>query len=160
MPVMNTQIKGGGITPTQTLSITTNGVHDVTTYAYADVQVPNPSTGTLTVTSNATYNVTNYASVDVQVPTTAPALYRELQINGSGILISNTTTTHVIDFTGITDVAEYVLTNAYYQNTGISGNVNMNSLTTISGNYACQNMFRGCSLLTGCSLNSLTINGF
>lgn len=60
----------GGITPTGTKTITTNGTHDVTTFASAQVNVPvgiSPS-GTKTITSNGTHDVTNYASAQVNVP--------------------------------------------------------------------------------------------
>lgn len=64
---------GGGITPTGTKSITSNGTYDVASYASASVSVPGivPS-GTYNITSNGTYNVTNYASASVSV--TAPAV--------------------------------------------------------------------------------------
>lgn len=62
MPIINTVIAGGGTTPTGTKSITTNGTHDVT----------------------------NYASADVQVPTTAPAHYVEKSVNANGKLVSGT----------------------------------------------------------------------
>lgn len=67
---------GGGITPVGTKTITTNGKHDVTTYAEADVQVPIPQAPSgkkvIEVTENgvSTHDVTQFAQaeVNVQVP--------------------------------------------------------------------------------------------
>lgn len=59
---------GGGITPSGTLSIISNGIYDVETKKYADVQVPGiVPTGTLDITSNGSHDVTNYATVNVNV---------------------------------------------------------------------------------------------
>lgn len=128
MPIINQTVKGGGTTPTGTISITSNGTHDVT----------------------------NYASADVQVPTAAPALYREFQLDGTGVLFTNTTTTHIMDFTGMTDISEYMLTRAYNQNRSISGAVDMSDLTAVSGQYACYYMFSDCTGLTSADLSALT----
>ena len=128
MPIMNTVIKGGGTTPTGTITITNNGITDVT----------------------------NYASADVQVPTTAPALYREFQLDANGKLFPNATTTHIMDFTGVTDVSDYALVKAYYLNSAISGAVDMGDLTTVSGTNACSYMFYGCTGLTSVNLSALT----
>lgn len=59
----------GGITPTGTKTITTNGTHDVTAYASASVNVPTGITpsGTKTITANGTVDVTNFASALVNV---------------------------------------------------------------------------------------------
>lgn len=67
---------GGGITPVGTKTITTNGKHDVTAFATADVQVPIPQAPSgkkvIEVTKNGvtTHDVTSFAQaeVNVQVP--------------------------------------------------------------------------------------------
>ena len=83
-------------------------------------------------------------------------LYREFQLDANGVLQPNTTTTHIMDFTGMTDVSDYALTRAYYDNTAIYGAVDMSDLTTISGNYACSYMFYGCTGLTSADISALT----
>lgn len=47
----------GGITPTGTLSITSNGLHDVTNYASVAVSVPTPSFLALTITNNTAFGL-------------------------------------------------------------------------------------------------------
>ena len=63
-------ISGGGITPTGTISITTNGTTDVTQYASANVQIPASAvdSGTKSINSNGTHDVVGYASASVSVP--------------------------------------------------------------------------------------------
>ena len=69
-PTVIDSLSTGGITPTGTKNITTNGTHDVTNYASAKVEVPASGitpTGTKEITANGTVDVTNFANALVNV---------------------------------------------------------------------------------------------
>lgn len=79
----------GGIIPTGTKTITTNGTHDVKVYESAEVNVPIPSgyikpSGNKSITTNGTHDVTNFASATVNVPTgITPTGTKEIITNGT-----------------------------------------------------------------------------
>ena len=62
-----------GVTPSGTISITTNGTHDVTNYASASVSVQ-PQYESRYISSNGEYDVADYRKVNVQVSQQVPVL--------------------------------------------------------------------------------------
>lgn len=150
--IINQNVSGGGTTPTGTTQITTNGTHDVT----------------------------NYATADVQVPTTAPAYYIEKTkdangkaVNSSYLMdlstftdvgnyvfyyayIQNTSITGAVDFGSLTTVSGSEACGYMFQScTGLTS-VDLSALTTVSNNNGCNSMFQSCTGLTSVDLSSLT----
>ena len=88
-PTVIDGLSTGGITPTGTKNITTNGSHDVTTFATAQVNVPVPDgyikpSGTKSITTNGTHDVTNYATAQVNVPVgVTPSGTKSITENGT-----------------------------------------------------------------------------
>lgn len=68
-PTVIDGLSTGGITPTGTKTITTNGTHDVTNFASALVNVQSgiTPTGTKEITANGEFDVTNFAKALVNV---------------------------------------------------------------------------------------------
>ena len=99
--------------------------------------------------------------IDIDAGTGPIGLYRELEIS-NGLLRHNTTTSHLLDFTGVTDIDQYLLYEAYSNNNGISGNVNMKDIIQLSKSYCCYKTFSNCFGLAGTvDLSNLeTISGY
>ena len=142
-------------------------------------------TGTMYIISNGTYNVADKAIANVNVPTTAPAHYIEKGVDATGKLGGGT---NVINLAGVTDIGAYAFAYSYYGGslpantnvdmsslTKVSGangcgyafqectgltSVDLSSLTTISGTWGCAYMFKGCVSLASVDLSSLTTVGY
>lgn len=92
---VDVDVPSGGITPSGSLSITSNDTYDVTTYAQVVVNVPQgiTPTGTKQITSNGTgIDVAQYADADVNVPNTYAA-GDEGKVVSNGTLVSQTSDT-------------------------------------------------------------------
>lgn len=108
MPIINQITKGGGTTPTGSISITNNG----------------------------TYDVTDKATAVVNVPTTAPASYREFQLE-NGVLVNKKRSWIPLP-AGTTDItAPYAFYYAYKSipESILYGTIDLSMLTQISGDY-------------------------
>lgn len=86
----------GGIIPAGTKQIVANGTHNVSTYEYAEVNVPvgiTPS-GTKSITENGTFDVTQYASASVNVPQKSKVIDLNItsQLGGTSTTINTVVT--------------------------------------------------------------------
>lgn len=120
---------GGGVVPSGSISITTNGTHDVTDYSEAIVAVPTPS-GSISITSNGTKNVTNYASASVAVPNVPAFTY----VGQASTTATNGTYNTTIS--GLTAGSDYIIflhfRNSNFSTVAGTYYANLNSVTGAS----------------------------
>lgn len=96
--------------------------------------------GTLSITTNGTYDVTNYASAAVSVSGSGPTYYGVKELDSNNVLKNN----GISSLSGVDDLGPYCAAYAYYGDNNDTGpltiNVDMSSLTKITGEGACQYM--------------------
>lgn len=86
-----------------------------------------------------------------------PEIYRVFR-NDNGTLKNSITTPFIPLPSSVTDISNYMLARCYSgtPSSVLSGAIDLSSLTTISGDYACYSMFNACSGITSIDLSSLT----
>lgn len=88
----------------------------------------------------------------------APESYRVFRVNSNKL--TNSISTPFIPLpAGTKDIDNYVFANAYVGTPSniLNGTIDLSSLTSISGTYACYNMFKNCTGITSVNLSSVTL---
>lgn len=115
--------------------------------------------GTLSITSNGVYDVTNYASANVSVNTIVSSI-GITRIVSNGVYKMPTESFTFTLPSEVQDLANYALYYAFHKCTGLTS-VNLSSLINVSGDNALRHTFNGCTNLLNADLSSIvSITGF
>lgn len=155
-----TEITVNAVTSSIDANITAGNIKkDVTILGVTGTLEGTTPTGTMYIISNGTYNVADKAIANVQVPTTAPQRYLEYETyeveTGKYGLRHSTTTSSFIDLSGVDSLtAMYIFRHAYYQNSGLTGTIDMSSIKNMTSS-TCANMFSETKNITKIDLSGL-----
>lgn len=185
---INVQVPNEGITPSGVKEIVTNGVHDVTQFAQAKVEVPMPAepTGTKEITSNGTHDVKAFANVNVAVPVgVTPQGTKEIEITANGEKtedVSSFKNVHIVTNVpsagggaGVpqekydsllqalqTQTQAYSFTNAditSLRDSAFYNDKQLSSVTLQNATHVGANAFERCTLLSKCSVDKMQTCG-
>ena len=175
MPIINSVITQGGIQPTGTKNITTNGTHNVADYEYADVAVPTTAPdyyyeySVVNGTVSKPYFAFNFNGITTIADNVFSSLYSNKVIPSTPVINMSSITTigsngcyqmfyncggdFSVNLSGLTTIDSYGCQYMFYNANCIS--VDLSSLTTISISSSCRSMFYN-SRITNIDLSSLT----
>jgi len=186
MPIINQVVKGGGTTPTGTISITANGTYDVTDKATADVQVPTTApahylqfneestqTGMTLSRRNVPIATLNLNGITTVTYNAFFGLFSNFNNSDSALNFMSGITTilgggcsYMFAYGGGStnfsfDLSSLVTIDAngcenMFVQNSRLSSIDISSLQTITENFACRYMLSSCGVLTSINLSALT----